>query len=321
MIDSYYTLGRSGLRTSRLALGVMTFGTEWGWGSDKAAARRIFDLYADAGGNFIDTADVYTNGTSEAWLGEFLQDSGRREQMVVATKYTFNLAERNANAGGNGRKNLMRAVEGSLRRLGTDYIDLYYVHAWDQMTPAEEVMRTMDDLVRSGKVRHVGLSDVPAWYAARAQTLADWRGWEPASALQMQYSLVERHVEHEHVGEPARGPEPAVALDDVMQQHVGVEVPLHHAAHPALVDHRHRPGGRLFVVADRLDRNAGDVEAERGGAFLDARPRADQDRIDEPGLGGVERPAERALVVGLDHRGGERPAGRGGRQQIGRAHV
>lgn len=199
MIDHYYTLGRSGLRTSRLALGVMTFGTEWGWGSDQAAARRIFDLYADAGGNFIDTADVYTNGTSEAWLGEFLKASGRREQMVVATKYTFNLAERNANAGGNGRKNLMRAVEASLRRLGTDYIDLYYLHAWDQMTPAEEVMRTMDDLVRSGKVRHVGLSDVPAWYAARAQTLADWRGWEPVSALQMQYSLVERHVEHEHV--------------------------------------------------------------------------------------------------------------------------
>ena len=195
----YYTLGRTGLRVSRLSLGAMTFGTEWGWGSDKAAARRIFDTYLAHGGNFVDTADVYTNGTSEAWLGEFVREAKARDQVVLASKYTFNLGERNANGGGNGRKNLLRAVEGSLRRLGTDHLDVYYVHAWDQVTPAEEVMRTMDDLVRSGKVRHVGLSDVPAWYAARAQTLAEWRGYEPVSALQLQYSLVERHIEHEHV--------------------------------------------------------------------------------------------------------------------------
>ena len=196
---AYYALGRSGLRVSRLALGAMTFGTEWGWGSDKAAVRAIFDAYVESGGNFVDTADVYTNGTSEAWLGELVRDSGLRDRLVIASKYGFNLAERNANGGGNGRKNLLRAVVGSLKRLGTDYLDLYYVHAWDQLTPAEEVMRTLDDLVRSGKVRHIGLSDVPAWYAARAQTLADWRGFEPVSALQLQYSLVERNIENEHV--------------------------------------------------------------------------------------------------------------------------
>ncbi|RQP24349.1 aldo/keto reductase [Piscinibacter terrae] len=195
---AYYTLGRTGLRVSRLSLGVMTFGTEWGWGSDKSAARRIFDSYVEHGGNFIDTADVYTNGTSETWLGEFVKERGLRDQLVIASKYTFNLGDKNANGGGNGRKNLMRAVEGSLKRLNTDYLDLYYLHAWDQVTPVEEVMRTMDDLVRSGKVRHVGLSDVPAWYAARAQTLAEWRGYEPVSALQLQYSLVERNLEHEH---------------------------------------------------------------------------------------------------------------------------
>lgn len=197
-LDTYYTLGRSGLRVSRLSLGAMTFGTEWGWGSDKDNARRIFDLYVERGGNFIDTADVYTNGTSEAWLGEFVADAGLRDRLVLASKYTFNLGDRNANGGGNGRKNLLRAVEGSLKRLDTDYLDLFYVHAWDQLTPAEEVMRTMDDLVSSGKVRHIGLSDVPAWYAARAQTLAEWRGFEPVSALQLQYSLVERNLEHEH---------------------------------------------------------------------------------------------------------------------------
>jgi len=198
MDTPYYTLGRSGLRVSRLALGVMTFGTEWGWGADKAAAQRIFDAYVDAGGNFIDTADAYTNGTSERWLGEFVNAHALRDQLVIATKYSFNLGDRNANGGGNGRKNLLRAVEGSLQRLNTDYIDLFYVHAWDQITPVEEVMRTLDDLVRSGKVRHIGLSDVPAWYAARAQTLAEWRGFEPVSALQMQYSLVERNIEHEY---------------------------------------------------------------------------------------------------------------------------
>ncbi|SMC22345.1 Predicted oxidoreductase [Andreprevotia lacus DSM 23236] len=197
--QAYYTLGRSGLRVSRLSLGTMTFGTEWGWGADKAAAQRLFDAYLDAGGNFIDTADVYTGGTSEQWLGDFVAARKARDQVVLATKFTFNLDPlANPNAGGNGRKNILRAVEDSLKRLGTDYIDLYYLHTWDMITQPEEVMRTLDDLVRAGKIRHIGLSDVPAWYAARAQTLAEWRGWEPVTALQLQYSLAERNLEHEY---------------------------------------------------------------------------------------------------------------------------
>lgn len=196
-IDQYYTLGNSGLRVSRLALGTMTFGTEWGWGSDEAGSKQIFDAYLDAGGNFFDTADLYTSGTSESWLGKFVADRKARDRVVIATKFTFNADPANPNAGGNGRKNILRAVEGSLRRLGTDYIDLYILHAWDQVTPPEEVMRTLDDLVWAGKVRHVGLSDVPAWYASRAQTIAEFRGYEPLCALQLEYSLVERSIENE----------------------------------------------------------------------------------------------------------------------------
>jgi aryl-alcohol dehydrogenase-like predicted oxidoreductase len=195
---AYYTLGRTGLRVSRLALGTMTFGTEWGWGADKETARRLVNTYVDAGGNFFDTADLYTNGTSETWLGEFIAERNLRDKAVIATKFTYNAEPGNPNAGGNGRKNMLRAVEGSLKRLGTDYIDLYYLHTWDRLTPAEEVMRTLDDLVRSGKVRHVGLSDTPAWYASRAQAIAEFRGYEPVSALQLEYSLVERNIEREH---------------------------------------------------------------------------------------------------------------------------
>ncbi|MBP0021544.1 MAG: aldo/keto reductase [Cyanobacteria bacterium SBLK] len=198
-LNTYYTLGRSGLRVSRLALGTMTFGTEWGWGSDRETNQQLFNTYVDAGGNFFDTADLYTNGTSEIWLGEFIKERNLRDRAVIATKFTFNADPGNPNAGGNGRKNILRAVEGSLKRLNTDYIDLYILHAWDRITPAEEMMRTLDDLVRSGKVRHIGLSDTPAWYAARSQTLAEWRGYEPVCALQLEYSLVERNIEKEFV--------------------------------------------------------------------------------------------------------------------------
>jgi aryl-alcohol dehydrogenase-like predicted oxidoreductase len=198
----YYTLGRSGLRVSRLALGTMTFGTEWGWGSPESAARDIFHRYLDLGGNFVDTADAYTGGTSERLVGKLVAEAGARDRVVLATKYTFsdsfNGTKADPNTGGNHRKNLIRALEGSLRRLGTDYVDLYYVHAWDRITPVEEVMRTLDDQVRAGKVRYVAFSDVPAWYAARAQTLAETRGWEPLCALQLEYSLVERNLENEH---------------------------------------------------------------------------------------------------------------------------
>jgi len=195
----YYTLGRSGLKVGRLALGTMTFGDDWGWGADEAASRALFDAYVEAGGNFFDTADLYTNGRSEEMLGRFVAERGLRDRAVIATKFSYNADPGNPNAGGNGRKNILRAVEGSLRRLGTDYIDLYILHTWDRVTPAEEVMRTFDDLVSAGKVRHVGLSDVPAWYAARAQTLAEIRGTEPLAALQLEYSLVERSIENEFV--------------------------------------------------------------------------------------------------------------------------
>lgn len=196
-LSPYYTLGHSGLRVSRLALGTMTFGTDWGWGADKAAAQSLFDHYVDAGGNLVDTADLYTNGESERWVGEFVRERGLRDQMVIATKFSYNGTPANPNAGGNGRKHILAAVEGSLRRLGTDYIDLYLLHTWDTLTPVDEVLRTFDDLVRAGKVRHVGFSDVPAWYASRAQTLAECRGLEPAIALQLEYSLAERSIEHE----------------------------------------------------------------------------------------------------------------------------
>lgn len=195
----YYTLGNTGLRVSRLALGTMTFGDDWGWGADAENSRQLFDTYLDAGGNFIDTADLYTNGNSEKMLGQFIKDRGVRDKVAIATKFSYNAEPGNPNAGGNGRKNIMRAVEGSLQRLGTDYIDLYILHTWDQITPAEEVVRTLDDLVRSGKVRYVGLSDTPAWYAAQAQTIAKERHLEPMSALQLEYSLAERNIEFEYV--------------------------------------------------------------------------------------------------------------------------
>lgn len=194
----YYTLGNTGLKVSRLALGTMTFGEDWGWGTNEDQARHLFETYVEAGGNFIDTADLYTNGNSEMMVGRFVKDSQTRDRVVICTKFSYNAAPGNPNTGGNGRKNILRAVEGSLQRLGTDYIDLYMLHTWDQLTPAEEVMRTLDDLVRAGKVRHVAVSDVPAWYTAQAQTLAKERHWEPISTIQLEYSLVERNLEFEY---------------------------------------------------------------------------------------------------------------------------
>lgn len=202
-LDEYYLLGRSGLRVSPLALGTLTFGTagpHGAWGVEKPRARELFARYLDAGGNFVDTADLYTRGESEALLGEFIADAGARERVVLTTKYSYNsTAPGDPNAGGNGRKHMVRAVEASLRRLRTDYIDLYLLHTWDRVTPVEEVMRTFDDLARAGKIRHAGLSDVPAWYAARAQTLAEAHALTPIINLQLQYSLIERSVEHEYV--------------------------------------------------------------------------------------------------------------------------
>jgi aryl-alcohol dehydrogenase-like predicted oxidoreductase len=191
----YRLLGNSGLRVSEAALGTMTFGDDWGWGSAKDEARKVYDAFRAAGGNFIDTANMYTNGTSETFLGEFMK--GHRGSVVLGTKYTNAAAGKDPNAGGNQRKNMFQAVEASLKRLQTDYIDLYWLHIWDQITPAEEVMRGLDDLVRQGKVLHVGISDAPAWWIARANTLADLRGWSPFVGLQIEYSLTERTVERE----------------------------------------------------------------------------------------------------------------------------
>ena len=198
-MKDYVTLGRSGLRISPLCLGTVTFGLEWGWGIDEITSRAIFDDYLESGGNFIDTSDSYTNGTSEKWLGKFVNERGLRDRVVIGTKFTANTDAGNPNAGGNGRKNIYRALEGSLCQLKTDYIDLYWMHSWDTVTPLEEVVSTLDDLVRDGKIRHYGFSDVPAWYAARAQTLAEQQRRDHFVAFQLEYSLVERNIEREHI--------------------------------------------------------------------------------------------------------------------------
>jgi len=194
-LTSYRLLGRSGLRISPLALGAMTFGADWGWGAEEAEARRIFDAFVDRGGNFIDTANAYTNGSSERLVGKFAE--GKRDRLVISTKYSMATVAGDANSGGNHRKSMMRSVEQSLTRLGTDYIDLLYLHQWDARTPVEEVLRGMDDLVRQGKVLYLGMSDTPAWQIARMQAIAELRGWSHFIALQSEYSLVERTAERE----------------------------------------------------------------------------------------------------------------------------
>jgi aryl-alcohol dehydrogenase-like predicted oxidoreductase len=192
---NYRLLGKSGLRVSEAALGTMTFGDERGWGSPKDEAQKVYETYREAGGNFLDTANFYTGGTSEKFVGEFIK--GHRESVVLATKYSNAAPRDDPNAAGNHRKSMMKAVEASLKRLQTDYIDLYWVHIWDGITPVEEVMRGLDDLVRQGKVLYVGISDAPAWWVAQANTLAELRGWTQFIGLQIEYSLVERTVERE----------------------------------------------------------------------------------------------------------------------------
>jgi len=191
----YRLLGNSGLRVSEAALGTMTFGEDWGWSTAKDEARKVYDAFREAGGNFIDTANFYTNGTSESFLGDFIQ--GHRQSVVMATKYSNSVPGTDPNAAGNQRKNMVQSVEASLKRLRTEYIDLYWVHIWDQITPVEEVMRGLDDLVRQGKVLYIGISDAPAWWVAQANMLASPRGWSPFVGLQIEYSLIERTVENE----------------------------------------------------------------------------------------------------------------------------
>lgn len=191
----YRLLGKSGLRVSELCLGTMTFGEDWGWGASKDESRRIFDAYVKAGGNFVDTSCNYTNGTSEKYVGEFTR--AQRDHFVIATKYSLTEDKTDPNFGGNHRKNLRRSMEGSLKRLGTDYIDLLYLHMWDYMTPVDEVMRSLDDLVRSGKLLYAGISDTPAWVVSEANMMAELRGWSRFIAYQGEYSLASRSPERD----------------------------------------------------------------------------------------------------------------------------
>ncbi|QIR41010.1 aldo/keto reductase [Tolypothrix sp. PCC 7910] len=195
----YKLLGKSGLRVSELCLGTMTFGEDWGWGASKDESHQIFDTFVEAGGNFIDTANGYTDGSSEKIVGELIAKD--RERFVVATKYSFPLQmnenQKNPNGSGNHRKNLVQSLEGSLKRLNTDYIDLFWLHAWDFTTPIEEILRSLDDVVRQGKVLYIGISNAPAWIISQANTIAQYQGWTQFVALQVEYSLIQRTPERD----------------------------------------------------------------------------------------------------------------------------
>jgi aryl-alcohol dehydrogenase-like predicted oxidoreductase len=192
---NYTLLGKSGLKVSELCLGTMGFGTEWGWGADKETSFAIMDKFVEAGGNFIDTANRYTEGSSERIIGEYIQ--ANRDYFIVATKYTLHDNLTNPNASGNNRKNMIRSVEQSLQRLNTDFIDILYLHIWDNLTPIEEVMRGLDDLVKQGKVNYIAISDTPAWVISKGQTLAELMGWSRFVALQVEYSLIQRTTERD----------------------------------------------------------------------------------------------------------------------------
>lgn len=191
----YKLFGKSGLRVSEVALGTMTFGEDWGWGAGKDVSKALFDAYANVGGNFIDTANRYTEGTSEKYVGEFIHSD--RDHFVLATKYTLKMRQGDPNFSGNHRKNMMQSVNASLKRLNTGYLDLLWVHAWDFTTPIEEVLRGLDDLVRQGKVLYVGISDTPAWVVSMANMMADLRGWSRFVGLQIRYSLADRSAERD----------------------------------------------------------------------------------------------------------------------------
>lgn len=192
----YKLLGRSGLKVSELCLGTMGFGTEAGWGADAETSFKIMDAYAEVGGNFLDTANIYKLGTSEKIIGDYLSNHDR-DEFVVATKYTLKDNQTNVNASGNNRKNMMRSVEESLKRLKTDFIDVLYLHIWDDLTPIDEVLRGMDDLIRQGKITYAAISDTPAWVVAKGNTLAELMGWSQFIALQVEYSLLARTAERE----------------------------------------------------------------------------------------------------------------------------
>ncbi|MCO7189295.1 MULTISPECIES: aldo/keto reductase [unclassified Pseudoalteromonas] len=200
-LRTYRTLGNTGLKVSPIAYGAGTFGDAWGeaWSSGKTQAEAIFNHYVNAGGNFFDTSDVYQDGQSEQWLGEFTRNAGNRDRLVISTKGTQNQYANDLNGGGNGRKHIIKAVEASLKRLNTDYIDLYFLHQCDRFTPPEEVLSTFEVLIQQGKIRHYGLSNFPAWYTTKLQLLAYQSFRNPIAAIQNQYSLVARHSDYEHL--------------------------------------------------------------------------------------------------------------------------
>ncbi len=192
---NYKLFGHTGLRVSELSLGTMGFGTEWKWGADREGSKQVFDAFAEAGGNFIDTANRYTEGTSEKFIGDFIASD--RDHFVLGTKYSLRDRTGDLNFSGNHRKNLMRSVRESLSRLNTEFIDVLWVHAWDGWTPAEEIMRGLDDLISRGLVHYIGVSDSPAWVVSQSNTLAELRGWSRFAGLQIEYSLLQRTVEAE----------------------------------------------------------------------------------------------------------------------------
>lgn len=281
----YHLLGKTGLRVSRLSLGTMTFGNESGWGADEATARAMFARYLDAGGNFIDTADVYGGGNSETLVGRFIAEHKARDRVVLATKFSHKLERGNPNSGGNGRKNILRAVDASLKRLGTDYIDLYIMHLWDRLTPVEEVIRTLDDLVRAGKIRHIGLSDVPAWYAASMQVLAEERHLEPVSSMQLEYSLLERNIEREHVG---------LALDR------GIDITVWSPLASGLLTGKYREGGsgRLDTSQGKHFRKSGDAHAGVLDALHEVANELDRSMAEVALNWVANRPAVSSVILG-----------------------
>ena len=281
-LDHYVTLGRSGLRVSPFCLGAMTFGEDWGWGSTVPEAEAILARYIEQGGNFLDTANAYTKGHSEQIIGDYVRQRGpRRDQLVIATKFFANLFPPDPNAGGASRKSVTAACDESLRRLQTDYIDLYWMHLWDRFTPIDETMRALDDLVGAGKVRYIGFSDTPAWKVAQAQVMASFRGWAPLVALQIEYSLMERTVEGELIPmaqelglgvtpwSPLRG---GVLTGKYTRENAKDAQPGRGERVTAHLDER------TFVVVDELVRIAGELDTTAAAvalAWVQAKPGVD----------------------------------------------
>jgi aryl-alcohol dehydrogenase-like predicted oxidoreductase len=277
-LDSYITLGRSGLRVSPLSLGTMTFGEDNGWGASPEASEAILAEYLDRGGNVVDTANAYTNGHAEKIIGDFFAARpGLRDRVVLSTKFFANLHPGDPNGGGAGRKAIVAQLEASLRRLQTDYVDLYWLHGWDRRAPIEETLRALDDLVAAGKVRYVGFSNVSAWVASQSQTIAHFRGWAPVTALQLEYSLLERTSEGELLPmaealglgvlpwSPLRGGQ----LSGKYARDGGVAT---HGSRAAIVD---GPSERDWLVIDAVSQVAGEIgvsPAEVALAWVRSQP-------------------------------------------------